>query len=237
MSIPKIIHQVYENLSGPPENLKILSESWKKKNPDWEYMFWTKKEMENLLKEFPDFETTYHKFPFNVQRWDAIRYLLLYKYGGLYVDMDYECFRNLNPLFVSKKCILGLEPKEHAKRINAEYLAGNAFMASEPNHPFWLAVIDYMKNVNLDDYTEESKARYILDTTGPFMINKVYNAYTKQSDITLISDKLVAPLSQFELFILDFLRKNKLELTPDIKEKLDEAYAIHYFFGGWYSDI
>lgn len=237
MKIPKIIHQVYENLSGPPESWRKISESWRKKNPDWEYIFWTKPEMEDLVKEFPDFEKTYFKFPFNVQRWDAIRYLILFKYGGLYVDMDYECLKNIDQLFDSSKCVLGLEPQEHAKKINAEYLPGNAFMASEPKHPFWLAVIDFMKNIELNNYREENKVRYILETTGPFMINNVYEAYNEKGDITLISDKFVAPLSQFELFEHNFLNENNLDLTPHLKEKIDKAYAIHYFFGGWYSDI
>lgn len=237
MKIPKIIHQVYEDLSGPPENLRILSESWKKNNPDWKYMFWTKSEMEDLVNDFPDFEGIYHKLPFNVQRWDVIRYMILYKYGGLYVDMDYECLKSLDSLLVSTKCVLGLEPQEHAKKINSEYLPGNAFMASVPNHPFWLAVIEYIKNLNLYNYNEESKVRYILESTGPFMINCVLNNYIDRDDITLIPDKLVAPLSQFELFILNFLIKNELELTLDIKKKIEGSYAIHYFLGGWYPDI
>ena len=31
------------------------------------------------------------KFPYDVMRWDVIRYMILYKIGGLYVDFDYEC--------------------------------------------------------------------------------------------------------------------------------------------------
>ena len=237
MKIPKIIHQVYEDPNGPPDSLKILSESWIEKNPDWQYVFWSKKEMENLVKEFPDFMETYYSFPFSIQRWDAIRYLILYKHGGLYVDMDYECLAEINEVLTLKTCFLGLEPEDHAKKYNRNFLPGNAFMASIPNHPFWLSAIDYMRNLNLTDYDENNKVNYILETTGPFMIAEIYNNYKNQNEIGLVSDKLVAPLSQLELFILRSSMRNKIKLHPKIENKIDNASAIHYFFGGWYSDI
>ena len=40
--IPQIIHQIYEDLAGPPPSLVEISQSWKELNPDWEYRFWNK---------------------------------------------------------------------------------------------------------------------------------------------------------------------------------------------------
>ena len=40
---------------------------------------------------YPELIPVYESFPYAVQRWDAIRYLILYTFGGLYVDLDYEC--------------------------------------------------------------------------------------------------------------------------------------------------
>lgn len=72
MQIPKIIHQVWEGKTTPlPDFLCKLGKSWRDKNPDWEY---------------------------DVMRWDVIRYMILYKIGGLYVDFDYECLEPIEPI-------------------------------------------------------------------------------------------------------------------------------------------
>lgn len=89
--IPKIIHQVWEGATEPvmPKRLQILSESWKEKNPTWEYRLWNKSDMELLVEyDFPDYKETYFKFEQSVLRWDTIRYMILYKYGGFYADLD-----------------------------------------------------------------------------------------------------------------------------------------------------
>lgn len=138
--IPQIIHQIYEDLAGPPPSLVEISQSWKELNPDWEYRFWNKNDIETFLKTYyPEFIPAYNAFPHNVQRWDAIRYLILYKFGGLYVDMDYECTENITPILCNTECAMGLEPEAHAFRIHVPYIVGNAFMATVPEHPYFKA--------------------------------------------------------------------------------------------------
>jgi len=88
--IPSIIHQIYEGPREPSETLLSLSKTWKERHPNWEYKFWNTQNINNFLKEFfPAYISFYESFPYDVQRWDFIRYLILYTYGGLYVDMDY----------------------------------------------------------------------------------------------------------------------------------------------------
>lgn len=38
-----------------------------------------------------EYRDVYNSYPYAVQRWDMIRYLILYEYGGIYADLDYEC--------------------------------------------------------------------------------------------------------------------------------------------------
>ncbi|MDR1403245.1 MAG: hypothetical protein LBJ60_06050 [Tannerellaceae bacterium] len=66
-----------------------------KKNPEWEYHLWGREEIERLVEScFPDFPDTYKNFQHKVQQWDSARYMILYKYGGLYIDLDTECLRD-----------------------------------------------------------------------------------------------------------------------------------------------
>ena len=229
MKIPKIIHQVYEDLSGPPEFLRLLSKGWQEKNPDWEYMFWTKKEMEALVREFPDFVDIYHSFPYNIQRWDALRYLILYKYGGLYVDMDYECIRSINPILEKGTCFFGLEPKSHAKSFGLDVMVGNAFMASTPQNQFIEEIINEIKGLK---HKKDIIMDKVMNTTGPLMITELYFKAKQKFQISLVPSELVTPLTKQEVRML-MLKKNNNEINA----KINDAYAIHYFFSSWLSQL
>lgn len=232
MNIPKIIHQVYEDISGPPEQLKKISFSWKQNNPEWQYIFWGKKEIESLLNDFPELIDDYNQFPYDIQRWDIIRLLILYKYGGLYVDIDYECFRNLDPLFDDgNSCYIGLEPYQHAANNGMKKIVGNAFIASVPGHDFIKHAID---NIFLHDFSPDiqfNKGNYIVNSTGPFFLTKLYDNYEYQETITLINPDLVTPLT------IDETRcYNDGVHDPIITDKLKKSYAVHYFAGTWWSE-
>jgi mannosyltransferase OCH1-like enzyme len=223
MKISKIIHQVYEDPKGPSDFLKKLSQSWIKFNPDWEYMFWDKDKMLSLVKEdFPDFMETYLSFPYNVQRWDAIRYLILYKHGGLYVDMDYECLAPIDELFDGEICCFGQEAHK-VRGINS--FAGNALIASIAGYAFWENVINEIKTYK-SDYCD--KFNIVMHTTGPFMITRIYERYINKAEITLIPAGYVAPLAKPEANMLIRGRIHGI-----MKEKLKNAYAVHYFLGSW----
>ena len=227
MKIPKIIHQIYEDLSGPPADLLEIAQSWKECNPDWEYRVWNKYDMEAFMQAYyPELIPSYEAFPYDVQRWDAIRYLILYKLGGLYVDMDYECTENITPLLYGVTCGMGMEPFGHSVRSRSPFIVGNAFMASVPGHPFMQQLIDTIF-YQLDAKTIHGN---VLHSTGPFMVTKQYQESNFQDIITLIPAELVAPLTQEEVIDVIGGRTNNV-----LEEKIERAYAIHYFFGSWYT--
>lgn len=228
--IPQIIHQIYEDLSGPPSFLKEISQSWKELNPDWEYRFWNKNDIEAFLKEYyPELIPSYNAFPYDVQRWDAIRYLILYKLGGLYVDMDYECTENITPIVCNVECAMGLEPEAHAVRSRMPYIVGNAFMATIPNHPYIKELINAVFYDSKNDKAYTSSEKSVLDTTGPYMTTRIYNNSKHQKQVTLIPAGLVAPFTQE-----DVRKIINSETSRNIENKIEKSFAIHYFLGSWY---
>lgn len=233
LRIPKIIHQIYEDLEGPPAYLKKISLSWKEKNPDWQYRFWNKNDIDVFLnKYFPEYIESYNSFQYDVQRWDVIRYLILYKIGGLYVDMDYECLENITPLLCNIECAMGLEPEGNIVRFSLPYVVGNAFMASVPYHPYFKDIINeaFDKNnlCSLYDFPQE----FIINTTGPYMTTRVYEKSKNKHKVTLIPAELVAPLNQYEIKKLINNIKSK-----DMMIKIEKSFAVHYFFGSWLNQI
>ena len=89
----KQIHQTWKTKQVPGQ-LKSFCQGWQDMHPDWTYRLWTDEDNRRLIEEqFPWFLQTYDRYPYNIQRVDAARYFILYKFGGLYVDIDYKMFK------------------------------------------------------------------------------------------------------------------------------------------------
>jgi len=230
--IPRIIHQIYENPAGPPDMFLSLSSTWKEHHPDWEYRFWDRSSIDSFLTlHFPEHVTKYRLFTYDIQRWDAIRYLILYKMGGLYVDMDFECFKPIDSLLNGYSCCVGLEPSEHARWFKLPFIVGNAFMATVPNHPYFEMITrDVFMNPTIS--LIESKNLFVISTTGPLMTTRIYDACPQKHEIKLLSPELVAPLSNKEVEM--FIEGRE---TPEMEEKIEKAFAVHYFWGSWYPQL
>ncbi|GHT19378.1 hypothetical protein AGMMS4957_03790 [Bacteroidia bacterium] len=230
MHIPRIIHHIYEDPAGPPANLLTIAETWKEKHPDWEYRFWNRKMINDFIESTcPDFSAYYHSFPFDVQRWDAIRYLILYHIGGVYMDLDYECIQPLDVLLTDSSCCMGMDPIGHARVQSKPMMVGNALMAAAPKHKFFQNIIEDMK-ANFTTDNLKGKFLHVLESTGPLMVTRVYENFKRKQTITLLSADLIAPLSQKEVWIL-----RTGHPTPAIADKIEKAFAIHYFFNSWIS--
>ena len=77
--IPKVIHIVGK---------KWLKEndSWKKLNPDYTVESYDNQRCEKFVREhYPQYEFVYNHLK-SVRRFDFVRYLIVYHYGGIYAD-------------------------------------------------------------------------------------------------------------------------------------------------------
>lgn len=228
--IPKIIHQIWSGIDKPLNSVfRALGETWQEHHPEWQYEFWDDERMNSFIcKYYPQYKEIYNRYPYNVQRWDTIRYLILYQMGGLYVDFDYECLENIEPLLTGKTCCFAMEPASHAELFNKAKMFNNALIASTPAHLFLKKVINSVFSEDILQYDTSNKMSCVLNTTGPLMLGNVYSDFKDQNSIYLIPAKYVSPFSKKEVeTIINGANPTYLE------EKLQEAYAIHYFWGGW----
>jgi mannosyltransferase OCH1-like enzyme len=96
--IPRIIHQTWKN-AEVPKRFRAAQQSWRSLHPDWDYMFWTDADITRLVAdEYPELVSLFRRYPDQIQRVDAARYLILYKYGGVYADLDVVCRRSFEDL-------------------------------------------------------------------------------------------------------------------------------------------
>ncbi|MDD6437919.1 MAG: glycosyltransferase [Prevotella sp.] len=231
MRIPKIIHQIWSGVDGPlPPFFQRLEETWKRDYPDWEYVLWDFDKMSRFIHEyFPQHWDIFNRFHYNVQRWDAIRYLILYKIGGMYVDFDYESVEPMDELLKDKECCFSMEPDIHSP-IKGQLYFNNAMMLCTPGHPFMKKIIFEVfseKSVQLDWH---DKGNCIMQSTGPEKLVSLYNSLTEEekSQIYLIPARYVTPFDRYQL-----QRIWQGEESEELESCLEEAYAVHYFTNTW----
>ncbi len=234
MKIPKIIHQIWSGIDEPlPEYFAALGETWKRDYPDWKYEFWDNKRMNDFIAEhYPQYVEKYESFPYNIQRWDAIRYLILDKMGGMYVDFDYESIEPMDELIRDKTCCFAMEPDKHRNLYKRPHDAvfNNAMMLSIPGHPFMGKIIDYVFGGKDIPKIPDDKIYRVLFTTGPGALMIVYDRLTpeEKESIYLIPAKYVTPFDSAQ-----GRRFSQGEVSEELGNCLEEAYAVHFFFSDW----
>jgi mannosyltransferase OCH1-like enzyme len=90
MIIPKIIWQTHEyEYEDLPEIYKRNSNLWKSNTEGWEYKYHSVKDRRNFIEiEFPEYLYLYDHIVPSIYKSDFWRYLILYRHGGIYSDMD-----------------------------------------------------------------------------------------------------------------------------------------------------
>lgn len=120
MSIPKTIHQIW--LGGPmPLQFVRYAEKWRVLHPEWEYRLWTEKDLTWLAhaQEFAD-------VPLFSTKANIARYEIVCRYGGVYIDSDFEPVKPIDSLLVGASMVVCPERPD---------LLANGFFGAAPGHP------------------------------------------------------------------------------------------------------
>ena len=89
MSIPKIIYQTFRTAELPLVTQWHISRL-KKKNPEYQYEFYDDERIEHFIATAYNHEvlSLYQKIDIGAAKADFFRYAILYKRGGIYLDID-----------------------------------------------------------------------------------------------------------------------------------------------------
>lgn len=157
--VPKIIHQQWKTTEIPAGPYTKWNLKWKELYPEPEYthMLWTDENGRKLIKEhFPFFLQAYDNYEFGIQRADATRYFVMYMYGGIYADLDYEPMTNF----------WAHVPKDRVGLVESPYqyneLAQNSLMTGPKHDPFWNETFEVLL---------ERKDKPVLHATGPMFLD------------------------------------------------------------------
>ncbi len=103
--IPKTIHRVWLGGQPMPEEHERLGQTFAQHHPDWEMRLWTADDLPEL--GIDDTERDRARTPAELA--NLVRYEVLSRHGGVYVDTDVECRRPLTSLLHGIDAFAALE--------------------------------------------------------------------------------------------------------------------------------
>lgn len=207
--------------SNIPNKYKLYTSKMFDLNPDYYYFLWNEKMIEKMLVNNKIWgnnnliKKLYYHYDLMIQKIDMAKYLILFLYGGFYVDVDVEFLKPFDALYnkyprqgvyLSKSVPFLKEESNFIKRIinfnmDNDFI-NNGIMISEPRHPFWINLLNHMskhKNDNnsiLYDYFFNIK---VFNTTGPAIVSTTaYNSLKKYSDLYILPNKYFEPCVGFD---------------------------------------
>ena len=179
-----------------PEKYQPFVNQVKKMNPNSNYMFFSDEDINNFIfSKFPQYYKIFQNFPYIIQKIDFFRYLAVYYYGGVYLDLDFKNFKSFDNINRSK-CVFPLEYMNNnddiLKRQGFKGLIGNYAFYAPKNHAFIKKIIDNIVNnriPNVDKQYKNNKNKYVFYKTGPVLVTQSYIDFKEKQNIEIIKPK------------------------------------------------
>ena len=193
----KFIHQVFGlfRVEEPMSELfRLSSSAWRAyaTRNGCEYKLWTADEVDTLIQlEAPEWlQILYRDVRFPVQRVDVARFFILWKYGGLYADLD--VFPNIDtfPLVPLGMCkMLARETKTMRQKHEWEMEVVVATNGNQLLLDILDAMSDAMAEKSQMPWYYDKPCRFIYHTTGPKQVSRFMSSFIKgcEPQVTVFS--------------------------------------------------
>lgn len=182
--IPRIIHHVWPGTDEFRPQFHEWRASWMRLHPDWTFLFWRLGDPLTGLSVDDERVARLLADPLYsvVVKSDILRLHVLDRYGGVYVDTDFEALRSLDPL-LGVPCFFGDE---------VPGIAGPSLIGAEPGHPF---IREYLRRAlsALDTHStiDCNKDTHVI--TGPYLMTEVLKGRT---DVVVHPPEVFYPTTQ-----------------------------------------
>jgi mannosyltransferase OCH1-like enzyme len=208
--IPPIIHYCWFGKGGLPPLARKCIESWKRHMPHCEIREWNEENFDVNIIPYTRDAYASRKFAFVS---DYARFHILNEHGGIYLDVDVELIRSLDPL-LQDKVVLGFEREG---QVNPGLIC-----ASEPGTKFLNEMIAIYRDLSFIDEDGRPDLTTIVTHTSEYLYSqglKPYNRIQRVGDVTIYPVEFFCPID---------MATNELKITSN-------TYSIHHFAGSWLS--
>jgi len=198
MSIPKITHQIWmQGFEKIPDKFKKNVENLHSLNEEYEHKQWDESMLRDECKKYSnECLERFNSFEQMILKVDLGRYVVLYNYGGISVDIDMEQLKPIRTLsdiesnkFIISKC---------AFPYNMIGMLNNAVIITPANNEILERIIETIindKRKASDFFTKELHTQYV---TGPKCINTILSNIS--IPYTIIDNKYFEPCSSDDIF-------------------------------------
>ncbi len=231
--IPEKLHQTWKDAAPPKAQ---FSPRWPKslrdQNRGWTYTLWTDADNRALVaSEYPSLLPVYDSYASPIQRADVARYVIAHARGGVYADLDTQCFKPFAPLLEGASLVLSYKAGRNFSRG-----ACNSIFASAAGHPFWLVVFDVLRNRSGTPLSGGHTA--VLYSTGPAVLREALRRLLRlPAEDSLSEAALALARRQLGLVVLDAVYLHPVTAERRREDEAStrprEAVCTHHFVSSW----
>jgi inositol phosphorylceramide mannosyltransferase catalytic subunit len=174
-----------------PQHYVGFIQKMRNNNLNAKHLFFTDETIIIFIKQhMPEYYETFTKLKYKIQQIDFFRYLAIYHYGGIYLDLDMDIHGNFDDLDTTK-CNFPIEIKNQDDSI----LLGNYAFYAPKGHPFVKHIIDSIVNPPIsteeiqfaqENHTDDKEHVFVYYTTGPELVTRCYWSYENRDEINLL---------------------------------------------------
>jgi mannosyltransferase OCH1-like enzyme len=156
LHIPRTFHQIWLGNRPIPDRYQRWTQRWLELNPGWTLKLWNDENLPQIINraEFDAGEKMAAKS-------DILRYEICARYGGVYIDTDFEPLRPIEPILAGIRSFQADELDDRPC---------NAILGCVAGDPFYRKVVESLP-------ASIRRGGDIVETTGPAFIKRVIADY------------------------------------------------------------
>lgn len=212
--IPKIIHQIWIGDDPIQKEHAAFIQKWKEMYSEYVHILWDNKWVQ-ATQIIPERKRKYfyEEYPIALKA-DILRYEILRRFGGIYVDVDTEPLRRMGNIQRFCNFFSGRQP-------NGQVAIG--IIGSEPESRLMVDVCTTV-GYNIEDrLIRGCKMEWVDQLTGPEFFTRICKEHRHDPGCQIYDSKFFYPYSFDEMH-----RRNE-----DFKTTCPEAYSVHHWTKKW----
>jgi mannosyltransferase OCH1-like enzyme len=243
MKIPRLLHQTWRTHELPTAIGDCVA-SVRSANPSWEYRFTTDDDFESLIQRQKILSwRQFQRLPTGIQKADALRLACLFVDGGVYADVDMECFKSLDTLIEdatrlgyineSTEVVLTVDHPVHQDLIySGRTMYMNNFLIAAPGAKL---IEKALSSISLICQCSRVIPLDAIHTTGPGLLTAIIERYggPEKLNVAVLPAPWIHPLPDMQHPFAERGHYEELIRSRSWKSKFD-PYLCHHW---WHSNL
>jgi mannosyltransferase OCH1-like enzyme len=205
--IPRIFHFIWLNNNSLSITAQKNIQQWKKFHPNWQIRLWTQENIYNNDLTIYNKARLENSARGGRQASDILRYEIIYQYGGIYADIDFEPLKNIEALLHGVDAFVAYE---------SEYFICNGIFGAIPGHELTERLVTQLET-SWRDYKDGS----VNQQTGPYHMTRQVEAMKQENKTNMKNGfQTFAP---HVFFPYAWYEKDPVDSYDQL------AFAVHHF--------